>query len=345
MKETTALTRIWKLLCSLKLAIFLASAATLLTMGGSLVMHFNPEIFGAMDRLILSEWYAAFGRDNLSLSWWLVVMAVLVLLFGLNTLCCFLDWLFRVHLRWRKTGEYLIHLGFVLILAAYAWGSVSGFRTDNNRVFVGQTIAVPQMPGYYLRLDAFDPILNASGRPIDMKNSLTLLQGDQVLQQKLVRTNHPLNWGGLTVLAASYGQVPDGFSFHWPGRGAVELRAGSRIPLPGGGQLKVTRFVADGRQRAGAPRPPALELEYSAPGQNSWRTWYALREGPPKMLLDAGIRLRPTAPLYRTYSLLTINADPGTPLALAGALIMGVGVLLALVSFYLKRSRGDRPEV
>ncbi len=43
-----------------------------------------------------------------------------------------------------------------------------------------------------------------------------------------------------------------------------------------------------------------------------------------------------------TYSLLTINYDPGAGLAFVGSMLMGGagGVLLALVSFYRKRSRG-----
>ena len=52
MTEITLTNRIWKLLCSLKLAIVLASAATLLIMGGSLLMPFNPRIFAGMDQQI-----------------------------------------------------------------------------------------------------------------------------------------------------------------------------------------------------------------------------------------------------------------------------------------------------
>jgi cytochrome c biogenesis protein len=46
MKPTTLFNRTWKLLCSLKLAIVLASAATLLIMGGSLLLPFYPRTFG-----------------------------------------------------------------------------------------------------------------------------------------------------------------------------------------------------------------------------------------------------------------------------------------------------------
>ena len=50
------LLKLWALGCSLKLAIALASAATLLIMGGSLVMHYNPAIFTGMEQEIMGRW-------------------------------------------------------------------------------------------------------------------------------------------------------------------------------------------------------------------------------------------------------------------------------------------------
>ena len=46
----------WQLLCSLKLAIVLASAVSLLTVGGSLLMPFNPKVFAGMDSMPLGLW-------------------------------------------------------------------------------------------------------------------------------------------------------------------------------------------------------------------------------------------------------------------------------------------------
>ena len=47
----------------LKSAVFLASSATLLIMGGSLVMQYHPQVFGAMDRMVLGDWFAATKWD------------------------------------------------------------------------------------------------------------------------------------------------------------------------------------------------------------------------------------------------------------------------------------------
>jgi cytochrome c biogenesis protein len=341
----------WKWFCSLKLAIVLASLATLLGIGGSLVIPFNPGIFGGMDSQPLGQWLSSSGVRHLEMTWWLWLSAALILLLGLNTACCFIDWLGNLRRRWRKTGEYLIHLGFVLILCGYLWGSLHGFRSEGNRLTVGQALAVPNMPALFLRLDAFEPILNDSGRPVDMRNQLTLLRGDTILASQEVRTNHPLIWDGLTVLAASFDRVNDGFLFDVAGWGRRELRIGSRIPLPAGGLAIIRQYLPhavaldDGRVVAAGNTPanPALLWEIVRPGQPPEQYWYFLRESGPPQLAQNGLQLVPRAPLYAPVSILTINRDPGAGAAMIGAAVMAMGIVLAMLSFYYKRNRGDRP--
>ncbi len=55
--------------------------------------------------------------------------------------------------------------------------------------------------------------------------------------------------------------------------------------------------------------------------------------------------MTPLAPIFQTYAVLTVNSDPGARLALSGAPAMLAGVCLALVSFYRKRRRGERPDI
>ena len=124
------LQRIWNLLCSLKLAIYLASAATLLLMAGSLLVPFNQQVFGNMDQVPFGEWLSKTALPHLSLTWWFWLASLIMILFGLNTLCCFIDWLLHIRSRWRKCGEYMLHLGIVLVLFAYLWGSGAGWRNS-----------------------------------------------------------------------------------------------------------------------------------------------------------------------------------------------------------------------
>ena len=199
----------WKLLCSLKLTIILASIATLLAIGGSVLIPFNPQVFGGLDSMPLGLWIEKVATQSPGLTWWIPVAGFLVILLALNTLCCFIDWLGHFQARWRKCGEYLIHLGFVLILAAFLWGSQSGFRSGNNGLLVGQSMSLPQL-GVTLKLEAFEPVLAPSGRPMEMLNTLALYKGDQLLKRVQTRSNHPLIWNGLVVIPASYGQTMGG---------------------------------------------------------------------------------------------------------------------------------------
>jgi cytochrome c biogenesis protein len=345
--------KVWPLLCSLKLAIYLASTATLLTMAGSLVMYYNPRVFSNMDQAPLAEWLSFAWRVSPKISWWVPLVGVLVVLFALNTVCCFVDWLGKIRQRWRKAGEYLIHLGFVLVVIAYIWGSVGGYRSRTNQLLIGETLPLDAaLPGYSLRLDAFEPIFR-NGRPMDMNSTVTLLRGAEEIKQVLVRTNEPLLYRGLAVLPGSFGQKLEGFNFFQPGQGVIQLAAGSRLALAGEVQLEVLTFhphairLPDGRVLPKGEQlgDPALEVALTWGGAENWRGWYFLREGLPAPLVQQGVNFWPTEPIYRFYSELTINRDPGASLALAGSMLMLLGVLLATFSYYYKRNRGDRPEI
>lgn len=269
MKLTFMQSRLWTLCCSLKLTIVLASSVTLVVMLGSLQIPGNPHLFSLMDEMPLGNWLSEIARRAPELSWWVPLAGLLLILLMFNTLCCFIDWAFCFRSRWRKTGEYLIHLGFVLIVIAYIWGGLTGYRSAGNQIFVGQTIALKE-PGHFLRLEAFEPLLGG-GRPMDMLNTLVLLKGETELKRAQVRINHPLTWDGLVILPASFGRSFAGYK--------------------------------------------------SAPSE-------ARKE-----------------PIYKIYSILTINNDPGANLALVGAIGMGAGVLLTLGSFYRKRARGEHPNI
>jgi cytochrome c biogenesis protein len=337
----------------LKLAIALASAATLLIMGGSLVMHYNPAIFTGMEQEIMGQWLPqAWSRAPL-LVFWVPLSGLCILLFALNTLCCLIDWLTMLRVRWRKTGEYLVHAGFVLLTVAYLWGNLSGFRSGPHRLAPGDRMSIPNMPGYLLQLEEFTPQIEPGGRPLDMINKLALWKNGRQVLQKTIRINHPLIYDGLVILPSSYGQDIQGFRFHIPGTGFVDLAPGSRLPISSDLTLVVHRFLADARQdRQGRVMEigsrlnnPALQLSLLGPSGTIWQGWYFLRRQLPEGMVKAGIHLRPVEPVLTTFSLLTINRDPGDKMALTGGFCITVGVIFAFFSFYRKRRISDRPEI
>lgn len=347
------LQRIWNLLCSLKLAIYLASIATLLLMGGSLLVPFNNRIFGHMDQVPFGEWLSSTAQHHLAMTWWFWLAALFMVLFGINTLCCFLDWLLQIRSRWRKSGEYLLHLGVVLVLIAYIWGSIAGWRNSGLQVMVGESVPLSDWPGHSLRLDDFQPVFGDQGPPLDMISEVTILAGKDELIKSQVRINSPLLSGGLVVTPVSFGQTPVGLRFTGPGYPSQELTSGDQLELPSGSTVRFVRFVPDVRRQSDGSLAyrddrlgtPAYEVQVQYNQGGLWQGWYFPTGGMPRELSMAGFNLRPVAPVYRTYSLLTVNYDPGAPLAAVGSILMTIGVLIALFSFYRKRSRQDRPEV
>ncbi len=350
------LLRLWNLLCSLKLTIWLASLATLLTMVGSLLIHFYPSVFGDIEAGPLGSWLTGTGAKNLRLSFWLYLASGATLLLGINTLCCFLDWLPNWRSRWRKTGEYLIHLGFVFLVISFVWGSLAGARSDDQVIAVGESLSLEKLvpgSGYSLRLDAFEPLLGESGRPMDMLSTVTLLQDGQELMQQQVHSNTPLLHDGLVVIGRSYGSTVEGFLFATATQRDLPLRPGDTLEIADGGMLRVLRFYPDAMQRRDGkvfPRgaqlgDPAIELELIRPGSDPWRGWYHLRQSPPLQLKQAGVILWPQQPLLKSYSVFTINRDPGAALAMTAGVLMALGACVALFSFYRKRARGDRPDI
>lgn len=347
------LTRIWNLLCSLKLAIYLASIATLLLMGGSLFVPFNHQIFGNMDQVPFGQWLSDTASVHLSMTWWFWLAALFMLLFGINTLCCFLDWLANLRSRWRKFGEYMLHLGVVLVLIAYIWGSVGGWRNSALQVMVGEQIPLVDWPEHSLRLDNFQPIFGGKGPPLDMISEVTILNGDKELTKAKVQINTPLLLGGLVVTPVSFGQMPTGLRFSGSEFPELEIATGDRVDLPNGSSILFHRFVPDVRRQSDGSLTyrndrlgtPAYDVEINYAEGSDWRGWYFPTDGIPRELRMAGFKLRPVAPIYKIYSVLTVNYDPGAPLAAVGGGLMTIGVLVALFSFYRKRSRQDRPEV
>lgn len=336
----------WKFCCSAKATIILSSVTTLVAIFGSAQIMHSPQLFSTMDSKPLLEWWNGYLPQANVYSLWIPLCSALIVLLCLNTLCCFIDWVYHLRSRWRKMGEYLIHLGFILVVIAYAWGSIYGMRSSNNSIAEGEVIGIPSMGGYFLRLNSFAPQFAPSGRPVDMLSNVTLLKGDQELKTTTVRFNHPLTHGGLAVLPGSYTQQAVGFSC-FINNEHVELKQGSTHVLPAGMHVNVLEFHPDiqyaGRNGAvNMPlRNPAFMLELNAPAAERKTLWYVVKQGVPQQLLSAGFAPQRLTPVYKSYSQLTINRDPGAPLAAAGGIAMTLGVLLSLRSFYVKRFRNS----
>jgi cytochrome c biogenesis protein ResB len=90
----------------------------------------NTPAFTALNQIGLGPWLLTYARNDPGGCGWFVVLLLLLLLLGLNTLICTLTRLLRIGARWHRQkhlpaaakprlAAHLMHLGIVVILAGY----------------------------------------------------------------------------------------------------------------------------------------------------------------------------------------------------------------------------------
>ncbi|MDI9613690.1 MAG: hypothetical protein QM330_11695 [Acidobacteriota bacterium] len=130
--------RIWKFLAGVNLTLWLLWAAIALMLVGGLGVKANKAVFDPLNRMLLQDWLREWGAGNLDKTWWLLLLALVLFLLGINTACCILD---RLAYHWNRrnsTGTRtflvrvtptLIHACFGIILAGHFASMCVGFRS------------------------------------------------------------------------------------------------------------------------------------------------------------------------------------------------------------------------
>ena len=231
--------KIWSFFSSIRLTLYLTYAITIDTIAGSLLLMTNPDVYTGIDRMVLVDWWLNTGSRHLGATWWIPLLVFLVFLFAINTLVCSIDRLipicrfyFRERIEkvtiggkdmeeedpslFRKKRSlapfypYIAHIGFLVALIGHLVGSVGGFKSYGNVIAEGSGIEVPHNSGLYLLLDRFEVAFSRYGYPEEMKSHVRLIEGKQVVAEKVVEVNSPLIYKGLAFYASDFRQAPNG---------------------------------------------------------------------------------------------------------------------------------------
>lgn len=231
--------KIWSFFSSLRLTLYLTYAITIDTVAGSFYLLSSPDVYEGIDRAVLANWWLNKGANNLEVTWWIPLLVILVFLFGINTLVCSIDRLIaicrfffaervdRVTIGGKDMEEedpsifkkkrslapfypYIAHLGFLIALIGHLVGSTGGFKSYGNVLAEGSMIPVPNNKGLYLFLDRFEVSFSRYGYPDEMKSYVRLIEGKNVVKEKVVQVNSPLIYKGLAFYASDFQQAPDG---------------------------------------------------------------------------------------------------------------------------------------
>lgn len=142
--------RLWKMLASLRLSLWLLLAAAVNLVVGAIYLTLYLPTLGSLNRLPLDRWLREVGLVHPSISWWLLTLLALLVLLGVNAVVCSLDRLRSLAAAFRgpekgpamvRAIPTLIHLLFLGVLAGHLLLSLSGYRRE-WAMTAGQTVAL-----------------------------------------------------------------------------------------------------------------------------------------------------------------------------------------------------------
>lgn len=255
--------------------------------------------------------------------------------------------------RWRFVGNFLFHLGILIITV----GGVIGSFFGGTEVLYGRAGDILPMHGssYSILVEDFDIIKTAMMEDKDYISTVSVLDSEgNRLQTNKIEVNHPLGFQGYNVLQSSY--HVDDEEFRWADIGftppggfrtyVVRITPGEGVPLLETSLvIKAKRFFPDFRMSPEGPYSaslemanPALEIEVTSES-DSEKGWlflfYPQFNTPFRAPLQ--LRLEDIAPVY--YTGLQISTNPGARILLTGIIVATVG-LLFLYTFNYRSIRG-----
>jgi len=231
--------KIWSFFSSIRLTLYLTYAITADAIAGSFLLMANPDTYEGIDRMVLADWWWDKGLHHMEATWWIPLLVFLVFLFAINTLVCSIDRLIPICrfyfgkrvdkitiggkdmeeedpslFRRKRTltpfYPYIAHLGFIIALIGHLVGSAGGFKSYGNVIAEGDGINVPHNKALRLLLDRFDVSYSRYGYPDEMKSYVRLVEGNRVVDEKVVQINSPLIYNGISFYATDFQQAPDG---------------------------------------------------------------------------------------------------------------------------------------
>jgi cytochrome c biogenesis protein len=298
--------------------------------------------------------FKGLGLLNMYHSWWFVGVLILLVI---NLITCSLKRLPGVWQQVRKTrsgyarlGTYLTHLSVLLILVGGLIGAVWGFKgymeiTEGESaegILIRGARQQIRPFGFAVRCDSFRVDLYPDGSPKEYVSTLTFVQGERVaLDQRPLRVNHPISYGGLTFYQSSYGisarslvEVRERGARGVPH--AIQLSQGEVQPIAGTqAQLGLMQYEEEVH---GMGEAILLVLfTPDSPPQGFW-LFKTPPEGKGQQVEGFTFVLRSLEKKY--YTGLQVTRNPGLPVVWVGCTLLVVGMT---VTFSRRRAPKKKP--
>jgi len=240
--------------------------------------------------------------------------------------------------RWRFLGNFLFHLGILVITA----GAVIGSFWGESGFVYGTAGDMLPLPGGVdsVQVEDFRILMTDSGEIRDYISTVAIVngEGDRVLTGE-IEVNHPLRYEGLNIYQSSYYAAENEFesavvSLSPGGEGITLIRGESTALFERGLSIEPGRFIPDFRMGPDGPysaspslQNPALEIEVRGMGRAE-RGWLFLDH--PRFNSKFDLPVSPVLveiePLY--YTGLQVSYNPGEHVLLTGIIFGTVGLIL-----------------
>jgi cytochrome c biogenesis protein len=263
------------------------------------------------------------------------------------------EWTFADKANWARRGVLVAHVGFVIIAIGTTIFWAKGF-SGQFTVLSGQKATIPQT-GTTIALKRFayriDPIQTKAGlvyQPIDYVSDAVVTGRDGVAHDAIIRVNHPYDADGTLIYQATYGfgidftLTKDGRPVPGPDRPLLE---GEGFVVDGTSRaIQYTRFVGTIDRATGQPGPdprpndPGVVVQAFDGDQPIGTALLPL--GQP---VDLGAGYKVEAARYVLYSGFQYRYDPGIPVVGIGALILVLGLCIAIYSLPARLFVQTRP--
>ena len=244
-------------------------------------------------------------------------------------------------------GVDFVHLGLLVIIAGGIVSGLVGFGEDIT-LSEGQTVPVLRAD-FKLKLDKFETEYHPNGAVKDWKSTVSVIENEKTLFNKIVEVNHPLTYKGYAFYQTSYGWNWENPSLEvWVKKKEVptfedklKLQIGQKVKLKDG-TIDVTalRFVPDFviDQNVGAttrslePNNPAAYIE-GWQGEEKVFSGWIFAKFPDFSQIHSEKETDLTFELKdfkgKEYSVLRAAKDPGANIIWVGCALLMLGLVLA----------------
>jgi hypothetical protein len=251
-------------------------------------------------------------------------------LLALATLCLLVRLVESVQAAWSarrffpNAGRIAIYLGATLVITGLAISSAAGWRASNLTLGVGQMTLIGHGTPYSLRLDALDAA----------NKQVALLRETDVIGQGDVALERPMRAADLAIFLSGEGPAIRASATLTDGQ-PVDLQAAATSTPATELLLLLTRDEPD-RFFAAPQAGLVVQLSRGAGGSSSILAQvYRLPAGATifegEIPADGRLSVENTVFTLsaENYAVLDVARDPGTPLTLAGMVVLALGLALA----------------